>query len=532
MNRSHITKANKALIQAINRNSRPAVEMAIADGANVNAEGGEPVLLAAAYGFTDILGVLIHHKADISRNSEEALYAAITNQQTDCARMLLQSGSNPNTGKGRCLVAAVKNNDMEAVDLLLKHGAAPALNRQESVIEAVKGGFDTLLRRLAKSKGVQISQSATEITTIAIEQNDAKTLEALFDLGIKPDMNDNYPLHHALEHNANDCLELVLQKLSLSQDDKNSLFNKSLLEKKENCALLMLEKGADAKSCSSLSLASQQGLTRVIKKIMPQFLKREDLSDAEFCREEMKKAVSQSIRYKKKEGLECLLEHGASLSKKPNEAIADALESNDLEMLHFIKAQNPPGDWLAGEHMDFALKKHKYESMRFLLDEGAPIPSEKKLHQFDSTHLTFQQVKMWKNAKAIISYEGALKANTLEELRQRPREEFDTELLLAARGNRFNAVIDLLKREGSVLTRDDFLSRDREENTLIRILAAKEQLHLLEDADLWRNREKELKEMIALIPPRFKKNTNLEKVLSHMRSQTLRKYKPNKRPKI
>ncbi len=84
---------------------------------------------------------------------------------------------------------------------------------------------------------------------------------------------------------------------------------------------------------------------------------------------------------------------------------------------------------------------------------------------------------------------------TIADLRASTGEMGNTGLLAGAKFDRFSAIVDLAKERGEKLTVKDFIAEDIHGNTLINVLAEKNQLALAFAPELWVGRVKEMKDL-------------------------------------
>jgi len=127
--------AENAVVTAISNNDRRHLAHLLASGANPDAPHRDtcPIVFAAHRGETDIIDLLLAHKADINRKDATgmtALMAAVSTRKHDLARALIDRGAAPdlqdNAGR-TALLHAVFKKDHEAVALLVRAGAVAAI---------------------------------------------------------------------------------------------------------------------------------------------------------------------------------------------------------------------------------------------------------------------------------------------------------------------------------------------------------------------------------------------------------------------
>ena len=100
-----------------------------------DADGWSPLHLAAHYGHTALVELLLHNNAPVDLRSTNqmantALHAALAGRRADVVKILLDAGADVNAkqhGGWTPLHAAAANGDRALVDLLLARGAKPSL---------------------------------------------------------------------------------------------------------------------------------------------------------------------------------------------------------------------------------------------------------------------------------------------------------------------------------------------------------------------------------------------------------------------
>jgi ankyrin repeat protein len=104
---------------------------------NANCQGGQPLILAAQQGRSDVLGYLLQQGADLSvldPYGNNALWAACFANAADCIALLLRAGINidyQNPSGATALIYASSSGRHGAVEQLLQAGANPLLTTQD-----------------------------------------------------------------------------------------------------------------------------------------------------------------------------------------------------------------------------------------------------------------------------------------------------------------------------------------------------------------------------------------------------------------
>lgn len=116
--------------------------------ANIHAQNGEPLRLAARYGLDNMVMLLLQLNADPSIRDSVALQDAVSHSRLSIASLLLLRGANPNALGGTLLLIAIRNNDYLMVHLLLVWGADATINDNQPMIEACSGGRNGIIMLL------------------------------------------------------------------------------------------------------------------------------------------------------------------------------------------------------------------------------------------------------------------------------------------------------------------------------------------------------------------------------------------------
>jgi uncharacterized protein len=109
-----------------------------------DADGWSPLHLAAHYGHTAIVELLLHNNAPVDLRSANqmantALHAALAGRRAEVVKVLLDAGADVNAtqhGGWTPLHSAAANGDRALVDLLLARGAKPSSANDAGVTPA------------------------------------------------------------------------------------------------------------------------------------------------------------------------------------------------------------------------------------------------------------------------------------------------------------------------------------------------------------------------------------------------------------
>ena len=95
-------------------------------------------------------------------------------------------------------------------------------------------------------------------------------------------------------------------------------------------------------------------------------------------------------------------------------------------------------------------------------------------------------------------------------------------LLSAVKAGHFADVVRISRDSGQPITLDDFLSRDRHKNTLLNILAEKNQLSLVFAPELWVGRLQDMQTLKSNVRPADRGQVDFEKAEVAVKQATLK----------
>ena len=135
------------------------VEILVRQGANINAQGGRAVILAAAKGQLEALSLLLTvNPSPLSIN--EALVEAASKGQIEAVKLLLRAGASSQfKGCGALLVALKSGSEdsPELVKVLVLSGCDPTLLPASEMMELLYQGVDSHLAALSILDSLGIS---------------------------------------------------------------------------------------------------------------------------------------------------------------------------------------------------------------------------------------------------------------------------------------------------------------------------------------------------------------------------------------
>jgi uncharacterized protein len=201
---------------------RNAASRLVALGADINANSGHPVYMAAKGGHLDLLQLLIKAKASIQCPTDPLAGAAVGNR-VDAMGLLLAAGADPH--KGQTLVHAAAAGALDALDLLLRHKVdVDALVDDKSdhsevgftalTTAALRGNAEIVARLLAARATVDTPDSRG-ITALsrAVSFRYSQVVQQLLDAGAsvnKPDAEGRTPLSIANHQGQATIAQLLL----------------------------------------------------------------------------------------------------------------------------------------------------------------------------------------------------------------------------------------------------------------------------------------------------------------------------------
>jgi ankyrin repeat protein len=165
----------RTLVDAVRASDVPAVEAALARGADANERVNEddsdtPVLVIAAGNHdANVVRLLLAAGADIDARAQhfswsygtgdtvddagDALSRAASLNHVDVVEVLLQHGAKMRTD---ALVAAARNRALAAARMLLDHGADPGTSTNEPLCAAIAGHADLEMMKLLWEYGARV----------------------------------------------------------------------------------------------------------------------------------------------------------------------------------------------------------------------------------------------------------------------------------------------------------------------------------------------------------------------------------------
>lgn len=254
-----------------------------------------PLQLVSAYGYNEIVKILIDNGADVNHTGpreedkifNNPLAIAMNNQKYDTAKILIENGSNINycdfffdaakkfKEQGEDLIKfcvskgfdikgnfgssavefAVYYKDRKLFDYLLKNGALPS---DWSLVRAADNKDISIIGELCKSRYDIKLRTGLYALMHAITTGDDKTVEYLLKSGVPIKLEETtsgiysqYPIGEAVEQNNYHALQMLLEKGADINAEGMAVINRPLYRAVENCNLKMvrflLERGADVK---------------------------------------------------------------------------------------------------------------------------------------------------------------------------------------------------------------------------------------------------------------------------------------------
>jgi hypothetical protein len=125
-------------------------------------------------------------------------------------------------------------------------------------------------------------------------------------------------------------------------------------------------------------------------------------------------------------------------------------------------------------------------------------------------------------------------AKTMNDLRQpaaKPYLDGDTNLIMAARGNKFDKVMEISKKDKNPLSLKDCLKKDKSGANLLDVLAAHGRLSDVFNANGWAHDATTARSLLDNIPKGYAHQVNKEDFLKNLSQQRLRRLSPKRPPK-
>lgn len=169
VNATHGEDRSTALMWAAGCGQAKVVELLVANGAEPNArhqDGSTAIMRAAGNGHLEIAKHLVAHHANVNARHSDgstALMRAAGNGHLDIVRFLVAQGADVNTKREdgwTALMRAARSGHADTVKFLVEHGTkvhSVNSNQDSAITVAAKHGYQNILRLLVR----QISGSAT-----------------------------------------------------------------------------------------------------------------------------------------------------------------------------------------------------------------------------------------------------------------------------------------------------------------------------------------------------------------------------------
>ncbi len=142
-----------------------------------------------------------------------------------------------------------------------------------------------------------------------------------------------------------------------------------------------------------------------------------------------------------------------------------------------------------GKLIDFARFESKAELLRPLNVDAVESGAEKAV-------LPLGLKSFWESFDTVQQKLANMQDKiTMSDLRQKSGQMEDTCLMGAVKFGRFSAVVDLARKAGQNVTLDDFLAKDRHGNTMLNILAERNELEAVFAPENWAGRVNDMKQL-------------------------------------
>ena len=271
-----------SLIQAAKQGRVAKVRQLVQGGVHINAlnkSGNNALIAAILNNQTNVIKILLNAGADSdAKNSkgESALHIAIKTKQKKAAQLLLKNGTKVDIldrSKNTPLIYAVLTNEYQLAELLLKHGANATLvnDFKQSPFTMAKSKNQKEMIRLLETYGAQASNTQVEADikrklagykTIRVAKN--STQRKWSDLMMAAWYGDTEVAVYLLKRSAD---------LTVTDDKGNSALALAILRGNESVAKktigkLVTSKGNIPELRAALKLAAQRGDEKVVQHIL------------------------------------------------------------------------------------------------------------------------------------------------------------------------------------------------------------------------------------------------------------------------
>ena len=120
------------------------------EGADVNADKGIPLSIAANNGDIDVVKLFLRHGYDIHSLEDAPLRWAVSNNRIELVKFLLDNGADVHVRYDEPLRWAVNNGYVEITKILLEHGADVHVRGDEPIRCAAENGYTKVAEILIK----------------------------------------------------------------------------------------------------------------------------------------------------------------------------------------------------------------------------------------------------------------------------------------------------------------------------------------------------------------------------------------------
>ena len=267
---------NEQLITAIERNNKDRILDAINKGADVTFSYNSALRLAARYGHTEIIKLLMaFDEVDVTTNDNGALKLAAYCGYTEIIKLLMTRGEVDITAEDNCaLRVAAQNGHTEIVKLLMARNEIDVtVENNEALRKAAQNGHTEIVKLLMTRDEVDVTAYNNEALKLAAQNGHTEIVKSLMardevDIAVE----DNFALRWATENGHTEIVKLLIacDEVDVTANDNYALRKAAYNGHTEIVKLLMACDEVDVTADGNYALrwAAYSGYTEIVKLLM------------------------------------------------------------------------------------------------------------------------------------------------------------------------------------------------------------------------------------------------------------------------
>jgi ankyrin repeat protein len=257
---------NTKLGEAASQGNLIAVERLVKQGANIHANNGWALNLAATLGHSEVVKFLLDRGADVHPVGDRALRNAAARGHAEVVGLLLEYGADVHAGADDALGRAAINGHSDVVRVLLEHGANIHASGDRPLYYAAAHGHVGVVKLLL-AFGADIHARDDAALDVAAHNGHLELLRLLLDRGAYIDAGEDAALVSAAKCGHVEAVKLLLERGADIHAGADQALFKAVDAGQTAMVALLLDRGADihADNDRPLQLAEREGRTEVIR---------------------------------------------------------------------------------------------------------------------------------------------------------------------------------------------------------------------------------------------------------------------------